>query len=104
MSENPNFKLFLDRLSGRAMFLLTLSGASLLLIITLALFIKSLPALQEQPFFELLFSSAWKPMKGKFGFMPFISGTVWVTAVSLIVRVLFPYLPLFTFLNTQAGR
>jgi len=74
------------------MFLLTLSGASLLLIITLALFIKSLPALQEQPFFELLFSSAWKPMKGKFGFMPFISGTVWVTAVSLIVACPFSIL------------
>jgi phosphate transport system permease protein len=34
---------------------------------------------------ELLFSSNWKPLSGKFGFLPFIISSLWVTLVALLI-------------------
>jgi phosphate transport system permease protein len=34
---------------------------------------------------EMLFTSQWKPMSGKFGFLPFILSSLWVTLVALII-------------------
>ena len=41
--------------------------------IVVVLFIKSKPILDTQPLTHLLFSSQWHPMKGQFGFLPYIS-------------------------------
>ena len=34
---------------------------------------------------QMLFSSEWKPMSGKFGFLPFILSSLWVTLVALLI-------------------
>jgi phosphate transport system permease protein len=34
---------------------------------------------------EMLFSSVWKPMSGKFGFLPFILSSIYVTMIALII-------------------
>jgi phosphate transport system permease protein len=34
---------------------------------------------------EMLFTSQWKPLSGKFGFLPFILSSLWVTLVALII-------------------
>jgi phosphate transport system permease protein len=34
---------------------------------------------------EMLFSSVWKPMSGKFGFLPFILSSIYVTLIALII-------------------
>jgi phosphate transport system permease protein len=51
------------------------------------LFQKSWPILAVKSLSHLLFSSSWHPLKGEFGFLPFIMGTLWVTFVALILAV-----------------
>lgn len=36
---------------------------------------------------ELLFSTSWHPLKGEFGFFPFIMGTIWVTGVAVVIAI-----------------
>lgn len=40
---------------------------------------------KEQSIAELLFSSEWKPLSGKFGFLPFILSSLWVTFLSVFI-------------------
>lgn len=59
----------------------------LALIIIIVLFIKSIPVLSKDSLFNMITSTAWAPLKGKFGFLPFIVGTFEVTALSMIIAV-----------------
>lgn len=40
--------------------------------------------MDEKSISDLLFSSHWKPMRGDFGFLPFIMGTIWVTGIAIL--------------------
>jgi phosphate transport system permease protein len=35
----------------------------------------------------LLIGQVWKPLQGEFGFYPFITGTIWVTTVAMVLAV-----------------
>jgi phosphate transport system permease protein len=59
----------------------------LVLLIALALVIRSWPLLSTQPLGELFASSGWHPQEGEFGFLPFIVGTFWVTTLAMILAV-----------------
>ncbi len=76
-----------ERLAGRPMGLLTLAVALLVLLIAAALFLRARPILAAKPLTELLFATTWHPLKGAFGFYPFIMGTFWVTAAGMIIAV-----------------
>lgn len=76
-----------DRVGSRALIVLTVVPCVLLLAITIALIVKALPLLQEHSIASLLAGKEWKPMKGFFGFLPFISATLWVTVLALIIAV-----------------
>jgi phosphate transport system permease protein len=76
-----------DRLARRLMGLLSLAAVLLVPLIAGALFLRARPILTAIPLGELLFSTAWHPMRGAFGFYPFIMGTLWVTALGMIVAV-----------------
>lgn len=76
-----------DRLAGRTMGLLTLATGLLVPLMILALLLRARPILAAKPLGELLFSTTWHPLKGAFGFYPFIMGTLWVTIVAMIVAV-----------------
>lgn len=54
-------------------------------ILGIGLFFKSQPVFNNQDLFDVLFSSEWKPMKGHFGFLPFIMGSLYVTLLALII-------------------
>jgi len=60
---------------------------SVVLLIFLGLGYKSLPLLQNESIINILSQSVWSPMKGNFGFLPFIMGTIWVTLIALIIAV-----------------
>ena len=60
---------------------------SIVFLIALGLFIKSIPILTKKSILDLLLSSSWHPMKGEFGFYPFIIGTLEVTAIAMILAV-----------------
>jgi phosphate transport system permease protein len=53
----------------------------------IGLYHRSKPILAIKPLSELLFSSSWHPLRGEFGFSPFITGTLWVTGVAVVIAV-----------------
>jgi phosphate transport system permease protein len=55
--------------------------------ITLLLFYRSLPILSEYPLSSMLTSTNWDPARNNFGFLPAIVGTVYVTALSMVMGV-----------------
>jgi len=67
--------------------LLTLAVILLVPLISVALFLRARPILAVRPLGELLLSTTWHPLKGEFGFFPFIMGTLWVTAVAMFLAV-----------------
>ena len=66
------------------MFTLSLLSLLLVLIIGVGLYLKSMPVLSDKSLWTLLSSSEWKPMKGEFGFFPFVMGSVWVTLSAIL--------------------
>jgi phosphate transport system permease protein len=76
-----------DHLAGHTMGLLTLVIALIAPLMALALLVRAWPILSTKPLGELLLSTAWHPLKGAFGFFPFIMGTLWVTAVAMVIAV-----------------
>jgi len=82
-----SFRLLKDHLARKLMFLLTALPGFLVFMMLLGLFQKSRPILAIKSFTGLLFSSSWHPLRGDFGFFPFIMGTLWVTFVALIIAL-----------------
>lgn len=82
-----NIRLLKDRLISKTFLALTLLSISTVILIGLGLFYKSLPILNSTSLYNLLFSSEWKPFKEAFGFYPFIVGTLWVTAIAIIIAL-----------------
>jgi len=76
-----------DLLASKIMLLATISSSLIVFIMAFALFYRSRPILATQPLSELLFSSSWHPLEGEFGFYPFIIGTLWVTALAMIIAI-----------------
>ncbi len=60
---------------------------SIAFLIALGLFIKSRPVLAKESILDLLFSSTWAPLRGEFGFFPFIVGTIEVTAIAMVLTL-----------------
>jgi len=69
------------------MLVLTLASVSLLLVIGIGLYLHSAPIIEKLSWGTLITSSAWKPLKGLFGFYPFIMGTLWVTGIAIIIAL-----------------
>jgi len=69
------------------MLVFTLASVSIIIIIGVGLYYRSLPVLSNSSWGHLLTSSVWKPMKGLFGFYPFIMGTLWVTGIAIIIAL-----------------
>ncbi len=67
--------------------LLTLGVVLLVPLIGWALLVRARPVLTAVPLGELLLGTTWHPIKGTFGFSPFITGTIWVTTVAMILAV-----------------
>ena len=63
--------------------------ASILLVILigLGLYLKSIPIFEEKSLLQLISNSVWKPGNGDFGFLPFIAGTLWITALATILAL-----------------
>lgn len=76
-----------DRWSQKAMSLLALGTAALVPLFVLILFLRARPIWESHSLATLLFSSSWKPSKGEFGFLAFITGTLAVTGVAMVIGV-----------------
>lgn len=76
-----------DKNASNAFKLMTTFPAVILLALIIALFIRAYPILEQVPINELLLGKTWKPSIGEFGFLPFISGSIWVTLVGMVFAV-----------------
>lgn len=83
----PELRNSADRVAGRFGLAVTLGCVFLVLLIAAGLMVKSWPLLATVPLGRLLGSSAWQPLRGQFGFFPFLMGTLWVTGVAVILAV-----------------
>ena len=82
-----NWRKTTDHLTGLFMRLTAFFAIGLVFFIALCLLIRSWPILSEKTIAHLLFSTSWHPLKGEFGFLPFITGTLEVTALAMIISV-----------------
>ena len=83
----PRMRFLLDRLAGGCMRWLTIVSGMIVFAMIAGLFLRARPILVEHTIVDMLTSSVWRPMAGEFGFMPFIAGTLWVTAVAVAIAV-----------------
>jgi len=74
-----------DKLAQRSLFLLSTLPFILIGLIFAALLRRFWPILSVTSLWDLLTGQVWKPLQGLFGFYPFIMGTIWVTAVAMIL-------------------
>jgi phosphate transport system permease protein len=77
----------LDTFVSGFTFVLAILVSLVTVIIALILVGKSFPLFETTSIPDLLFSSVWQPAEGKFGFFPFIMGTIWVTLLSMAIAV-----------------
>ncbi len=96
-------RLLKNKLAGKLMLLLAVCSSLIVVLMAGGLFQRSRQILQFKPLSELLFSSSWHPLKGEFGFFPFIMGTLWVTGVAVVIAVPFSLLTA-AYLSEYAGR
>ncbi len=82
-----NIRRLKDNISGRLMLAATVFACLLLFFMVLGLFIRASPLLSTVPIADLLLSTEWSPFSGKFGFYPFIMGTLWVTVLATVIAV-----------------
>lgn len=84
---SSKWRLIKDKLAGKTMLVLTVLSVLLVALIGIGLYLRSVPLLETTSLADLLTSSEWKPFKGKFGFLPFIMGTLWVTAIAIFIAL-----------------
>jgi phosphate transport system permease protein len=82
-----NLRRLKDNISNRMMLAATVFACLLFFFMVIGLYIRASPLLSAVPIPDLLFSSVWGPTEGKFGFLPFIMGTLWVTGLATIIAV-----------------
>lgn len=78
-----NVRALKDRTAKGLMLTMTVVAILMVVAIAIGLYLKSRPVLESQSLSSLLFGSQWKPLKGQFGFLPFLMGTVWVTLLAI---------------------
>ena len=76
-----------DRTARKAFLIITLLPIALIALMAIALVIRTWPILSAYSPADLVFGMTWKPDNGQFGFWPFITGTIWVTVVGVLLAV-----------------
>jgi len=82
-----NIRRLKDNISSRLMLAATVFARLLFFLMLIGLYIRASPILSVVSITDILFSSDWGPSDGKFGFLPFIMGTLWVTGLATIIAV-----------------
>jgi len=76
-----------DLIGRRLMLILTAVPGLLVILILAGLLRKSRAIFAVKSIPGLFFGSSWHPLKGDFGFLPFILGTLWVTLAAMVIAV-----------------
>jgi len=78
---------FIDSISSKFMCFFTVTASFIVVFIIFGLYVKSIPILELKSVRELLTSSSWHPLRGEFGFYPFLIGTFWVTFLAMVLAL-----------------
>lgn len=84
VSSRDKWRLLKEKAAGGMMLSFTMLAFMLVIVIVVGLVLKSMPILEQMSFWDLITGSKWKPMRGDFGFMPFILSTLWVTVIAVL--------------------
>lgn len=95
-------RILKDKIAGGVMTAFTIGSMVLVVAMAVGLWLKSTDILAEHSLWELLSASEWKPMKNQFGFLAFIVGTFYVTAVAVAMAL--PVSLLMAILLTEYSR
>ncbi len=76
-----------DLNARRTLSVITVLPVFLIASITIGLVIRAWPIIRGHSLMDTVFGVVWKPEQGLFGLWPFITGTVWVTTVGLLLSV-----------------
>ena len=87
MQHRGRARLVRDRVSAGLMRGLTVFSALIMFLMAFGLYYRARPILAIKSLGDLLLSSSWHPLKGDFGFLPFITGTLWVTGGAVLIAV-----------------
>lgn len=77
----------LDQIAEKAFSLNAFLPFLIALAVLVALLLRALPLLEIKSMWQLLTGLVWSPLKGEFGFLPFILGTLWVTVTAMVLAV-----------------
>ena len=80
-------KNFRENLMRVVFFISALASVAAVALICLFLFANGIPAMREIGFINFLFGRVWAPSRGYYGILPFILGSIYVTAGAIIVGV-----------------
>ena len=78
-------RIIKDKFAKSVMLCMTVISILFVVVMFAGICIKSAPVMGDKSIWTLLSSSEWRPMKGSFGFLPFITGTLWVTFVAILI-------------------
>ena len=96
-------RIIMDKVSEKLTLVLALFSCLVLVFMVWGLLKKSIPILEQKSLLDLLLTSSWKPLRGDFGFLPFIMGSLYVTSVAMAIAVPFSILTSI-YLSEYAGR
>jgi phosphate transport system permease protein len=80
-------RLFRELVARRVMLLLTAVPGLLVFLMLFGLIQRSRSILALKSFSGLILGSGWHPLRGEFGLLPFLVGTLWVTLVAVLLAV-----------------
>lgn len=86
LTKHPELinRQFKDLLFGRIFLSFRFFPALLIICMIAVLLFRTSPILKTHSVWELITGLNWLPMQGKFGYFPFITGTLWVTTLAMI--------------------
>jgi phosphate transport system permease protein len=85
--HHHSWRWWKDTVAGQGMGLITLAACALILVIGGSLLVRSWPVVSTRTPGTLILSQDWHPMQGAFGFWPFITGSLAVTLVAMLLAV-----------------
>lgn len=77
-------RILFDKLTGAWMIAALITILLIPVIISVGLYLKASPLLEQHSFFHLIGSARWSPHEGQFGFWPFIASSLYVTILAFI--------------------
>jgi phosphate transport system permease protein len=84
-SARAAFRRLLDSAAEYSAGLMAAGAVLLTVAFGVLLYWKARPIFEANTIAKLLFSSVWAPSRGEFGFYAYIMGTLWVTALAMLI-------------------